>query len=284
VVIFISLVFAHLIVLVIVLGFLWLWRLGPYERLYQTLVAWHWILGLLAAPLLALHAWRRWPAPRKEDLLTRRAFLRVLGVAGIGLAGGTLATWLAGAQAAQGPPRRPVTGSRGFGSFTGNDYPVIGERAPALDLTGWRLVVAGAVRSPLALSYLELLSRPARAMTETIDCTSGWFSIQDWQGVPLIELMEEAGLADPPAGVRLVSVSGYNHTYPLEEARRILLATHASGEVLAPEHGYPLRAVVPGRRGWFWVKWLSRIEVLDSPWEVVGGILASPSQVLRQWN
>ena len=85
------------------------------------------------------------------------------------------------------------------------------------------------------------------------------------------------------AGVRLISITGYNHTYPLQEARNILLATHVGGEVLAPRHGYPLRAVVPGRRGWFWVKWLARIDVLTDPLEVIAGTLWSPRQVFRQF-
>jgi DMSO/TMAO reductase YedYZ molybdopterin-dependent catalytic subunit len=119
-------------------------------------------------------------------------------------------------------------------------------------------------------------------MTETIDCTSGWYSVQEWSGVPLARLLEEAGGLDA-AGVRLVSATEYNHTYPMAEARTILLATHVGGEVLAPAHGYPLRAVVPDRRGWFWVKWLTRIDVLGSHAEVLGGILSAARQVLRQF-
>ncbi len=58
------------------------------------------------------------------------------------------------------------------------------------------------------------------------------------------------------------SVTGYEHDLPMIEARDVLLATHVGGEPLTHVHGAPLRAVVPTRRGWFWVKWLTRIEVI----------------------
>jgi DMSO/TMAO reductase YedYZ molybdopterin-dependent catalytic subunit len=69
----------------------------------------------------------------------------------------------------------------------------------------------------------------------------------------------------------------------VNEGKTVMIVTHVSGEALAPRHGYPLRAVVPGRRGWFWFKWLARIEVLDDPAQVVGGTLNAPRQVLRQF-
>ncbi|HEY5573079.1 MAG TPA: molybdopterin-dependent oxidoreductase, partial [Anaerolineales bacterium] len=58
------------------------------------------------------------------------------------------------------------------------------------------------------------------------------------------------------------SVTGYAHILPMAEAGQVLLATHVGEEVLEHAHGFPLRAVVPTRRGWFWVKWLERIEVI----------------------
>lgn len=64
--------------------------------------------------------------------------------------------------------------------------------------------------------------------------------------------------------MRLDSVTGYNRLLLWEEARELLLATHVGGEVLDFLHGYPLRAVVPSRRGWYWVKWLQRVVLLPS--------------------
>jgi DMSO/TMAO reductase YedYZ molybdopterin-dependent catalytic subunit len=280
-VLFVSLVFAHFMVIIIVLSLMWMLRLGPYRSLFYELIAWHWILGLAILPVLAFHVWRRWPSPQKQDFATRRDALRLIGVAGVGVLAGGLATVLARAQATEERPRR-FTGSRGFGLFAGNDFPVTGESTVRLDADRWQLAVTGAVNAPLTFTYQDILARATQTTTETIDCTNGWYSVQDWQGLPLIDLLQEADMVTGVAGVRLVSITGYNHSYPLAEAHQILLATHVTGEILAPRHGFPVRAVVPGRRGWFWVKWLVQVEVLDSYWDVIKGILWSPRQVLRQ--
>lgn len=282
VVLLISVVIAHVIALIVILAVMWTLRLGPYSSLTQTLIAWHWILGLLVIPLLALHSWRRWPSPKKEDVASRRAFLKMGGIAAAGLAGGALANALGRQQATEESPRR-FTGSRGFGRFTGNDFPVTGEATIRLDPERWRLAILGAVDAELELTYDDLLGRETQTITATIDCTNGWYSVQEWTGVPLLDLLQEAGMAASATGVRLTSVTQYNHTYPLAEARKILLATHVGDEVLAPRHGYPVRAVVPDRRGWFWVKWLGRVHVLGSYRQLVRGMAGSPFQVLRQF-
>jgi DMSO/TMAO reductase YedYZ molybdopterin-dependent catalytic subunit len=278
-----SLPMAVLFILVVALGLMWMWRLGPYRTLMaQTVITWHWILGLAMIPLFIAHVWLRWPAPRLTDFASRRGALRLLGLGAAGAVGWLLGVALARARATAERPRRTTTGSRGFGEFTGNDFPITGESRPEVNVEQWRLTVDGAVDQSLTLTYDDLLSMSPETIDETIDCTNGWYSPQEWQGIPLSRLLEAAGGLDA-AGVRLVSETEYNHTYPMAEARTILLATHVSGEVLSPWHGYPVRAVVPDRRGWFWVKWLKRVEVLDDPADVLGGILYAARQVLRQF-
>jgi DMSO/TMAO reductase YedYZ molybdopterin-dependent catalytic subunit len=280
----VSLLLAGLVILVVVLALMWMWRLGRYKGFVdQTIIAWHWILGLLVFPILALHVWWRWPRPRRIDFTTRRGLLRTGALAVVGLVGWQLGLVLARARITPERPRRAVTGSRGFGLFAGNDFPLTGESTIQIDPAQWRLAVEGAVARSLNLRYEELLAMADALSTQTLDCTSGWYTVQDWQGVPLVRLLEQAEPTREVAGVRLESVTGYNHSYPWQEAQNTLLATHVSGEVLAPRHGYPVRAVVPDRRGWFWVKWLNRIVVLDSELEMVGGVLYAPRQVLRQW-
>jgi len=281
-VLYASVALALLTVLIIVLGLIWLLRLGPYDILTQTIIAWHWIIGLLLVPLFAFHLWRRWPNPRMRDILSRRDILKFFAAAGAGIAGSLLANQVGALAASQESPRR-FTGSRGSGHFTGNNFPIFGEPTQILDPEKWRLAVIGAVKTPLSLTYSDMLVRGSHLQTETLDCTSGWYSVQEWQGVRLVDLLEESGMNSGAAGVRLVSATGYSHTYPLVDARSILLATHVSGEVLEPRHGFPLRAVVPGRRGWFWVKWLTEIEILETAWDVAAGILASPWEVTKQW-
>jgi DMSO/TMAO reductase YedYZ molybdopterin-dependent catalytic subunit len=73
-----------------------------------------------------------------------------------------------------------------------------------------------------------------------------------------------AGGAMPTAGwLRVESYTGYRWSFPLDEAPRLLLATHMSGEPLTHGHGAPVRLVAPGRRGFQWVKWVVRIELME---------------------
>jgi hypothetical protein len=288
-VLFLSLILALFTILVVVFGLMWMWRMGPYSILLQSLIAWHWILGLALLPFLVIHVLRRWPNPTRADFTSRRSFLKLAGLTSAGVIAGELADRLGTARfgeenGAGDLGSRRFTGSHAAGIYSGNVFPVVGERTPQVDIEDWRLLVNGAVNHPLQLRYADLLNRLPKYSPEILDCTNGWYSLQSWQGALLVDLLEEAGLEVDAAGVRIVSLTGYNHTYPMSEARRILLATHVTGEVLDPSHGFPLRAVVPGRRGWFWVKWVTEVQVLDTAWDVAAGILASPREVLRQWQ
>ena len=62
----------------------------------------------------------------------------------------------------------------------------------------------------------------------------------------------------------VTSVTGYYRRFSLDEARRYVLATHVGGRELSHGHGYPLRLVAPGKRGFEWVKWVASIEVNES--------------------
>src|SRR5262249_2177094 len=96
-----------------------------------------------------------------------------------------------------------------------------------------------------------------------LDCTSGWYAEQDWTGVPVSALLRDR------AGARSLyvhSVTGYALRLPIEAIDALLLATAAGGVPLSPGHGYPLRLVAPGRRGFWWVKWVDRIALESVPW------------------
>jgi DMSO/TMAO reductase YedYZ molybdopterin-dependent catalytic subunit len=188
-----------------------------------------------------------------------------LWTAGVGLAGGVgwwAAERLARLTAVQ--PRR-WTGSREEGSYQGNEFPVTSmarDGQAALDPLTWRLQIGGPGLEPVRLSYPELMRFPQAEEVATLDCTVGWFTTQRWQGVRITDLLREAGWTKPIRLVRLEAVEGYWHIFASDEIDQILLATHVGGEPLAHRHGFPLRAVVPTRRGWFWVKWLGAVRVL----------------------
>jgi DMSO/TMAO reductase YedYZ molybdopterin-dependent catalytic subunit len=164
-------------------------------------------------------------------------------------------------------PRR-FTGSREDGSFTGLDYPVTSganQGKIKLEPETWKLSVNGEVKTPLALSYADVLASSSSEVTATLDCTGGWYTTQVWRGIRLADLLAQAGNQQEKFLIILKDVSGYTAPFTPAEASEILLATHVGGQVLDHWHGYPLRAVVPSRRGWHWVKWLTEIEVLAIP-------------------
>lgn len=247
-----------LLLLVLLLGIAW--TFAGYRALGGfSLVSLHIYVAVPLLALMAWHAWRRRWIVRRPESRDRRAFLR-----GGSLALGGSLVWLA---LRSWQRRRRFTGSYEMGSFGGFFPRVswINDRPDPLDLESWRLELSGLVERPLRLSYAAVLERATAKVTATLDCTGGWYTTQEWQGVPLETLLAESGLREGARSLRVESVTGYWRRYDLEDARRWLLATGVAGAPLTHGHGGPLRLVAPGRRGYAWVKWITRIEVEGLP-------------------
>ena len=177
---------------------------------------------------------------------------------------------------------------------TGLHYLLIHYDIPAVDPATFELSLAGHVARPLTLTLDELRTRPAVELEVTMECAGNgrallpdprpvsqpWLSeavgTAAWRGTPLAPLLAEAG---PRDGAREVVFTGldrgleggeeqwFERSLPLEEALRqdVLLAYEMNGAPLLPQHGFPLRLVVPGWYGMAHVKWLTRIVVVDEP-------------------
>lgn len=78
-------------------------------------------------------------------------------------------------------------------------------------------------------------------------------------------LLERAGIKSGAGSLLLRSSTGYARRFSLEEAGELLLATHVEDEALSAGHGFPLRLVAPGYRGYAWVKWVAELEVSQDP-------------------
>jgi DMSO/TMAO reductase YedYZ molybdopterin-dependent catalytic subunit len=207
---------------------------------------------------------RRWIVriPAARD---RAAFLRLAGAAVAGVALWQTERAVQRLLATPGSRRR-FTGSYERGSFTGVFPPTVwlNDDPEPIDPGPWRLVVDGEVALPLELSYEDLRGRAEVTVVATIDCTGGWYSTQEWLGVVLGDLLDEAGVIEAGESVSVESVTGYGRRFSLGDARRLVLATQCAGRPLPHGHGFPARLVVPDRRGYDWVKWVTRIRVLDS--------------------
>jgi len=214
--------------------------------------------ALLSLPLVLRHIALRPARPRRVDL-TRRHLIRSAAIAAMGTFVLVASKGIERVARLPGAHRR-FTGSYEEGTGDPAQMPVtqwLNDEVPSIDIADWTLTVGGR-----SWTYEELT-----AFNETadalIDCTGGWFATQRWEGVWLHELLGDV------AGARSVvirSVTGYARAFPLDDAPRLLLAHRAAGEQLSPGHGYPLRVVAPGRRGFWWVKWVNEIELSTRPW------------------
>ena len=230
------------------------------------LLTFHVVFALLALPLLLLHVVRRRPTPRPVDIAGRRALLRVAGVGGLGFL-----LWRGNEAFSSVLPASEVdqrfTGSRETGSH-GGSFPVtqwLTDSIPTVDAGTWRLSVDGLVRTPLTLTLADLQGETSDESSEPLDCTGGRFTVQRWSGISVAKLLERAGLEEGVRSFHVRSATGYGRSFPIGEADRIILATQTEGAPLSVGHGFPARLIVPGRRGYEWVKWVEAIEVSERP-------------------
>lgn len=251
--------------------------------------------ALVALVPAALHVRRRRIRPRTTDLSRRSVTRGGLLV----LAAGALYAGAAGAAAVLHLPgaRRRATGSYETGSGDPAAMPTTSwllDGVPDLPADQWRLTVrsSGAARS---WSLTELAAHRDE-VTAVLDCTGGWWAQQSWVGVRVSRLLADSatGSLQPTSAagsvqvtsatgsmqptnaagsvqvtgatgsVRVTSATGYSRRLPLTDD--LLLAVAVGGAALSPGHGAPARLVVPGRRGFHWVKWVVEIEHDQHPW------------------
>jgi sulfane dehydrogenase subunit SoxC len=177
----------------------------------------------------------------------------------------------------------------------GLHYLLIHYDIPDVDADGWRLEVDGSVTAPLVLSLEELRARPRVSLTVTLECAGNGRALIDphvesqpwlveavgsaeWTGTPLRGVLEDAGLGDDVVDVVFTGLDhgldhgieqDYERSLPLAEAMRddVLLAYEMNGAPLPPQHGFPLRLIVPGWYGMAHVKWLRSITAVAEPFE-----------------
>jgi len=166
---------------------------------------------------------------------------------------------------------------------------------PDVGVDTWRLEVDGLVERTLSLSLGEIRARSAVEMAVTMECAGNgrayvephvisqpWLveavGTARWRGTPVAELLEEAGVRDRAVEVLFTGLDrgveggeeqAYARSLPIAEvlSGEAILAYEVNGVPLPPQHGFPLRLVVPGWYGMTSVKWLSRVSVLDAPFD-----------------
>jgi DMSO/TMAO reductase YedYZ molybdopterin-dependent catalytic subunit len=169
---------------------------------------------------------------------------------------------------------------------------------PSLDAGSYQLRIDGAVNKPLVFGHEELRRMPSETRVATLECAGnsrvflvpqvdgaqwelGAVGNAEWTGVPLAHLLERAGLREDVCEIVLEGADrgiprepplppnpiSYARSLPRDKAmgREVLLAYQMNGHDLPPDHGYPVRAIVPGHYGMASVKWLTRIRAVCEP-------------------
>lgn len=177
----------------------------------------------------------------------------------------------------------------------GMHYLLIHFDVPEADESTWSLSIGGLVRNPVELSMADLRSRSRVTLPITLECAGNgrarlsprpisqpWLTeaigTAAWTGTPLRPLLEEAGIEDEAVelvfaaadrGIQGEVEHDYERSLTIAEAMRdeVLLAYEMNGEPLPPQHGFPLRLLVPGWYGMASVKWLTRITAVQEPFE-----------------
>jgi DMSO/TMAO reductase YedYZ molybdopterin-dependent catalytic subunit len=189
----------------------------------------------------------------------------------------------------------PLEGLRYPITPVGMHYLLVHFDIPYVDAQNWGLNIGGLVSTPLSLTLEDIKSRPSRTIAVTMECAGDgralltprslsqpWtveaIGTAEWTGTPLKGVLEEAGLGDETVeilftgldqGVQGDEVQYYQRSLTVAEATReeVLLAYEMNGQPLQPQHGYPLRLIVPGWYGMTSVKWLDRIEAIAEPFQ-----------------
>jgi sulfane dehydrogenase subunit SoxC len=177
----------------------------------------------------------------------------------------------------------------------GLHYLLVHYDIPAVDAAVWRLEIGGLVERPLSLSLEDLRSRPAVELAVTMECAGNgrvhvephvvsqpWLleavGTARWRGARVADLLAEAGVRDGAVeavftgldrGVEGEEEQSYERSLAVDVlvGGDALLAYEVNGSPLPPQHGFPLRLVVPGWYGMTSVKWLSRLTLVDEPFD-----------------
>ena len=238
-----SLVLAFGVIVSLMFGFMH--SFGRPDIGYLTAIDFHVGAALAVMPFVAWHVLAR-PSKLRASDLSRRNFLKAAALGGVAVLG----------VAALPAARRAPTGSFQAASAIPTQW--MFDRTPEVDTTTWRLAVAGRTWTYEALSAFD------DRVTSVLDCTGGWFSEQEWEGVWLHRLLPEGERGQ--ASINIRSVTGYSRRFDIGDASSLLLATRLEGGTLESGHGFPLRLVVPGQRGFAWVKWVVAVDVDPVPW------------------
>ena len=192
--------------------------------------------------------------------LTRRAFIKLIPIgAAIGVA-----SWWFLQQKSQAPTLGSVGNTSSAQVSSGaSDFPVTWsvDQQTSVDPKNYRLIIDGDVSHPLQLTLDELYAMPSVSESQIIYCPGEWRALVAWEGIPLSHFLSQAGAPTVFDHLTVESVTNYSVSLSHDDVSvpGTMIALKAGSAPLKVEHGYPARLVLPGKPGYEWVKYVTRI-------------------------
>lgn len=164
------------------------------------------------------------------------------------------------------------------GQFVTEKFPVLTYGSiPKIDLATWQFKIFGLVDKEVSLGWEEFNSLPRVTLDAEFHCVTQWSRLKNtWEGIPFSEVVKLTNVDPKAMFVMVHCFGGYSTNVPLDVLQDddVLFAFKHDGETLTPEHGGPMRLVVPKRYAWKSAKWVNGVEFMekDSPgfWETRG--------------
>lgn len=162
------------------------------------------------------------------------------------------------------PDSSPPLGGGASGEFRVYTVTAI----PSFNNNNWSFTVDGLVEEPAVWSWEQFVAMPRTVQVSDFHCVTGWSVYHNtWEGIPLKELLEKAGVKAEAQVAKLYSGDGvYTDSLTLEQAVQddIMVAVMHDGELIPSELGGPVRLIVPQMYAYKSVKWLNRIELIEA--------------------
>jgi DMSO/TMAO reductase YedYZ molybdopterin-dependent catalytic subunit len=186
--------------------------------------------------------------------------------------------WAAEGKFLTGHTARPETERLPPGQHLVKNWPILDINGPPrATMANWQLEVTGLVETPFTWNWETFLSQPQSRKVSDIHCVTSWSRYDNsWEGVTTHDLMAIAGVRDEARYILLTSNDGYTTNMAIEDfaSSEAIVAHSWQGEPLPPDHGGPVRLVVPHLYLWKSAKWLRKIEFVPRDhkgfWEVRG--------------
>jgi DMSO/TMAO reductase YedYZ molybdopterin-dependent catalytic subunit len=136
-----------------------------------------------------------------------------------------------------------------------------------VDPTTYKLAISGMVNNPTNLTYDQVVNGfNSTLQVATLPCVEGWSITMLWQGIPIMELLNQTGVGSDANTLVFLAADGYTSSLPLDYVKQnnIMLAYNMNNVTLTPKLGWPFFLVANGQYGYKWVEWVTEINVSNN--------------------